>query len=51
MTTKIGVQIMDTQTDDIYEYKSTLFKQSTNTRQSYLQLLYQFRRSWSKYTF
>jgi len=26
MTTKIGVQIMDTQTDDIYEYKSTLFK-------------------------
>jgi len=32
MTTKIGVQIMDVPADDVYEYKSTLFKQSTNTR-------------------
>ncbi|CDW78148.1 ubiquitin carboxyl-terminal hydrolase family protein [Stylonychia lemnae] len=51
INTKLGVQILDSASDDVYEYRSTLFKQSTNTRQSFLQLVYQFRRSWSKYTF
>ena len=47
---KIGVGILDYISDDICEYKSTLFKTSSTVKESFLQILYQYRKRWPKYT-
>lgn len=36
-------------TDDITEYRSTLFKTSSSIKESYLQLLYSQRNKWPRY--
>ena len=47
---KMGVALINAMNDDIYDYKSTLFKSSSGVKESLLQILYQYRRRWPLYT-
>jgi len=46
---RMGVATMSSVSDDIHEYRSTLFKTSSSVKESYLQLLYSQRNKWPKY--
>lgn len=48
-TLKLGVAVMDAMNDDIYDYKSTLFKTQTTIKDSLLQIMFQYRNRWYKY--
>lgn len=47
---KMGVSTLNNADSDICEYRSTLFKMSSHVKESYLQLLFQYRRRWPRYT-
>ena len=47
---KIGATLIDAPNDDIVEYRSTLFKTSSQVKESILQLLYSSRKRWTKFT-
>lgn len=42
--------MIDAANDDICDYRSTLFKTSSQVKESFLQILYQSRKRWTKYT-
>lgn len=46
---KMGVDTLRGPNDDICEYRSTLFKTSGQIKESYLQLLFQYRNKWPKF--
>lgn len=46
---KVGVDTLKYQNDDIFEYRSTLFKTTGANQESYLQLLYSQRNKWPKF--
>lgn len=45
----MGVQTMKYSNDDVFEYRSTLFKSTGLNQESYLQLLYTQRNKWAKF--
>lgn len=47
---KAGVETITNMNDDIYEYRSTLFKSSNSIKESLLQILYHYRNRYSLYT-
>jgi hypothetical protein len=46
---KVGIQILKSPDDEIIEYKSTLYKTTSGVKDSYLKLLYHYRKRWAKY--
>lgn len=47
---KMGLSILKNVNDDICEYKSTAFKSASSSKESYLQMLYQYRKRQVKFT-
>jgi hypothetical protein len=46
---KVGIQTLKSPEDELIEYKTTLYKTPSGVKDSYLRLLYQYRKRWAKY--
>ena len=46
----MGVSNLDAPNDDVFEYKSTLFKSAQNIKESLLQIIFQYRKKWTKFS-
>jgi hypothetical protein len=44
------MSLIDAANDEVFDYKSTLFKQSSNIKEAYLQIVYQYRKKWVKFS-
>ncbi len=47
--TKVGVALINNAGDEIFEYRSTLFKSSSSVKESLLQMLYGQKKRWPKF--
>jgi hypothetical protein len=46
---KVGIEILKNPDEEMIEYKTTLYKTPSGIKDSYLRLLYQYRKRWAKY--